>query len=304
MPSIKYFQVAGKVLEANVTSIMQRQNRTRKNVCDQVVSYLQTNSAQWTSGQQPSINYLDPLCRIAYLYGIVPANANLIQHVFEVEQELADFILARQTANGQVGVCAFGGGPGNELLGMVKWIETKQFDQQIVLEFLLLDRVREWIDSWQAIQRQVLSHFRTSYGTNRAKWPLVISGSFSSVDITDTSSFANLGNLFGQDIYILSYVVSEIFDQAVQLREFAAEMAKHAPRGSKFVFIDRNEERWKDEVRTLASEMHIDLADFRAELGTMDPYTEDKIDLGQIFADVGRNPRVSWNAFWVVGTKP
>jgi hypothetical protein len=70
------------------------------------------------------------------------------------------------------------------------------------------------------------------------------------------------------------------------------------------VFIDRGAEasRWKDEVKTMAKQAGLSLGDFHPANRNM-TNDEQIADLGQIYADVGRKPRVTWNAFWVVGTK-
>jgi hypothetical protein len=303
MPAIKYFETARDVIEGNLGGIAAQRGITREDALEDIKRHLVNNTKEWRSGRQPNIPYNDPLCRMAYLYGIAAANASQIEDVISQSPSLQEYIDNVQREKGHVEICSFGGGPGTELLGLAKWAELRGARDQLAVDFLVLDRVNEWLDSWQAIKRNIDKKFRENFGANRNAWPLVCSGSFSSVDITRTENVGNWGNIFGQDIYIMCYIISEVFDDVEDLRSFTNNMASHAPAGSKFIFVDRNEQRWKDEVKLMADNAGIELSDFHVTNSTMDPYTEDKTDLGKIFEEVGRNPRVRWSSFWVVGTK-
>ena len=135
-----------------------------------------------------------------------------------------------------------------------------------------------------------------------------VSKGFCPFDITSTKNFGNLGDVFGQDFYILSYVVSEIFDYAPDLRKTVAKMAEKAPPGSKFLFVERGEDRWVREIELLSKEAGLSISDMKRTETSMDT-DEEKRDLGQIYFDVrqlhGKNydPRITWKAFWAVGTK-
>lgn len=298
----KYFEIVRDVIAVNIDAIANDRGISRDDAYAEVINHLQNNAGEWRARRKPNIPYDDPLCRIAYLYGIVPANANLIELIFERDPELSDYFDQIHEDNDKVCICAFGGGPGTELLGLTKWIEKRELDYQIELEFLLVDQVNEWIDSWRAINRQIDERFKQEIGRVKNDWPLRISGIFNRVDMTDTASFGNLGTVFNQDIFILSYVVSEVFDDTDQLADFTTAIVRHAPQGAKFLFIDRNEPRWRKAVANLAADAGITLSTVNYTQTNMSA-DENRTDLGEIYEDVGRDPRVTWNAFWVVGTK-
>jgi hypothetical protein len=98
--------------------------------------------------------------------------------------------------------------------------ESGNIDGQITLNFLLLDQVKEWADSWYPIQKVIDSRFTENISRRPTDWPLRVSGNFSPIDITNTSNFGNLGALFDKDLYIFSYVMSEIFDQYQDFKDF------------------------------------------------------------------------------------
>jgi hypothetical protein len=59
-------------------------------------------------------------------------------------------------------------------------------------------------------------------GKDQSRWPFAIRGDFSGIDIMNTADFGNLAIIFNQDIYILSYIISEIFQDLEILDKFTA----------------------------------------------------------------------------------
>ena|ERR1035438_9509028 len=126
---------------------------------------------------------------------------------------------------------------------------------------------------------------------------------FSAVDIKNSASLVNLGTIFDQDIYILSYLVSEIFTNFEDFRSFTQQIADYAPKGAKFLFIDRKGQCWKNEITTLAKQAGIKLSSFNDTQSHVDTATEQASDLGSLREELGIDPKCRWKAFWVVGTK-
>lgn len=301
-PAINYFQIVRRVIEANIDRLATQRCQPKTDILDTVRTHLVNNSQQWRSNRIPSIAYADPLCRIAYLYGIVPVNANLLEHAFTQEHELAETLGHIQADSGQIKVCAVGGGPGTELLGMAKWLERTHPNGRFNLEFLLVDRVNEWAESWLALKRQVNDRLRRRYRGQQPPF-LTVSGNFLAMDAQDVAAIPNYGNIFDQDLFIFSYLISDIFAGLGGLRQFTSAMASQAPTGSKFLFVDRKGPRWEDEVTNLAGAAGVRLGEFQRTTSHMSG-DEEASDLGAITRGLADHmPRLTWDAFWVVGTK-
>lgn len=307
MAVLRYFRTVGSVIERQIDLLARQRSISPENARKSVVEQVARNSNEWRARRQPRIEYHDPFCRAAYMYSIVGANANLVELALENSKELGDHIDHVLEERGELNVCAFGGGPGTELLAMAKWFEKRKLADEISetahLNFLLLDRVNNWLESWRAIQRHINTVFRDEYSKDL---PVRVTGNFCAVDITDAASLTDLGDVFDQDLFIMSYVVSEIFDDVEALRSFTAHMANHAAAGAKFLFVDRDEPRWRTEVENIAAAAGLRLSEFRHSRRNMSDDEQVK-HLGSILDDVlrlgGRNPRVQWTAFWAVATK-
>src|SRR6185437_10299201 len=88
---------------------------------------------------EPRIPYDNPLCRLSYLYMHVAATATLANRALKKLNIASDVVRNR---GGQVlRVCAMGGGPGSEMLGLVKYFAE---DSSVVmpsrLDFIVLDK--------------------------------------------------------------------------------------------------------------------------------------------------------------------
>ena len=79
-----------------------------------------------------------------------------------------------------------------------------------------------------------------------------------------------------------------------------------APKGSKFLFIDRHEREWEwvQWVTTLLDHPGIQISGpYFSSRDSPGDSQEEKTDLGVLFEHLNRVPRLGWDIFWVVGTK-
>ena len=241
---ITYFGLVKVALDALIAGICVHRGIGKKDAMRLAKAHLENMSQQWRNGQTPTITYGDPLCRFAYLYCHTPINANICESFIRDHPATLQYILEKLNQNEELKVCAFGGGPGTELLALVKILikahNSGNLQSQGEVNFTLLDNVPEWVESWNALESAVRTKLTENFGQKR-QWPFTISKSFQPFDMTKVSQFANLVQLFVHDIYILNYVISEILTNHNALGNLINKMAAHAPSGARFVFVDRNE---------------------------------------------------------------
>jgi hypothetical protein len=311
---LNYYATIKSALDASFNAICRHMNVTEKDAHKLVEGHLRSMSKEWRSGQTPNIAYGDPLCRFAYLYCHTAANANLCEIAIREAPDLVSYMEKRCTEEGELKVCAFGGGPGTELLAISKLlINRRAAGPHVRVSFTLLDRVPEWSETWHALEGGIKAELRTHFGPF-AKHPFSTSGTFVPFDMTKVQQYGNLATLFCQDLFVLNYVVSEITGNHDQFQELVKVAAAACPTGAKFLIIDRDQDAVIAASKKLLSNAGLSVAKVqRPTSGCMDSDEKPEV-LDTYRFNLNWRPRKWWvgtfgsnsnrGAFYLVGTKP
>ncbi|WP_414530671.1 hypothetical protein [Nodularia chucula] len=300
--TITFFELLGLVIEREIDFIADHLNKSVDEIYELIVEEAERNQAEWYSNRVPNLNYQYPACRLAYLYIVAAANSSTFQYVLESDQDLNQYVLGIAKERHEVKICAFGAGPGTELLAMAKFFAQQNLGHSISVDFQLLDRVEEWTSSWYGIRDQINDSFRKLYGTNRSTWPMIPSGNFLACDVTQLDRLPYLGNVWGQDVYVINFLLSEVFNDDPGLRAFLSKVAEFAPSGARFVFIERRGFMWQNRMANIAAESGLLLSPFIKSQGRLE---EDPIALGQVYNVLldRRQPRLTWDVVYSIGIK-
>jgi len=300
--TITFFELLGSVIEREINFIADHLDNSVDEIYQLIVEEAGRNQAEWYSNQVPSLNYHSPACRLAYLYIVAAANSSTFHHVLESNQDLYQYVMEIAKERHEIKICAFGAGPGTELLAMAKFFAQQNLGHSILVNFQLLDKVEEWTSSWHGIRDQINDSFRQLYGSNHSKWPIVPSGNFLACDVTQLDRIPSLGNVWGQDVYVINFLLSEVFEDDPGLRAFLSKVAEFAPSGARFVFIERRGYRWKKRMADIAEESGLLLSDFTESQGRLE---EDPLALGDVYNVLQdeRKPRLTWNVVYSIGIK-
>lgn len=277
-------------------------NETRglssKLIKNKMVNYLDHMTTEWKSGDRPAINYEKPLCRLAYVYRHVAANANLFETVLGTSAKLRNLV-EDKLAEGDFRVAAFGGGPGTELLGLAKYISKVVKDGQAChVQFTATDRIQEWSDNWA----RMANHIRNDEDFKRGRNGVVFDTTFLSLDLVNPQPFNRYEYLLRQDLYIFNYVLSETIDDIDSIQEAINILAASADTGARFVVVDRSQK----EVRSLARKALVG-AGLSVGKDALVQRNMDSDEQCSVLSScnkwLGTSPRIVWDSFWVVGTK-
>lgn len=316
---MNYFKTIKAALDASYGPICRHMSISVEQAPPAVKKHLHEMNKEWFGYDPADIEYGNPLCRFAYLYAHTAANANLCEIAVRESPDVCKLINERG-ATGELKVCAFGGGPGTELLALSKHLWTTRPDgPHVQVSFTLLDRVNEWVESWQALKSEIKSVLKNKYGafTNH---PFSVSDYFVSNDMTKPNQYVNLPTLFSQDIFFLNYAVSEIIggnakylDTNPQFQELITTAAKSCPSGSKFIITDRDQDSVIENARRLFQTAGLQTAAIGKVCRRMDDDEKPEV-LKEYSDDIERQPRTWWKgryglnsnrgAFYLVGTKP
>lgn len=302
--TIHFFQTLDAVLTQGISDICNVYRISEAEAVEKVQAFLAENSTQYFS-DGTKLQYDDPLCRIAYLYAYVAAHANLIDNACYGLKALRTFLASKLENNEEIHICSFGGGPGSELLGFVKFFaRAAEGDDTVDVHFTLVDSITEWDETWQALVNGIEATLRPIYGDSRRHWPVVIHRSFLPLNLTQVNNFRNLPTRFnGIELYVFNHTVSELLAHKDGFEEVFDYSVSHAQIGAYFLFIDRNQSQVYDWVSDLI-ERHeaLTVVGQRTESTHMDR-DEQKEDLGKWFVLMNRHPKLTWNAFFILAQK-
>ncbi len=262
--TITFFELLGSVIGREIDFIADHSNMAVDEIFQLIVEEAERNQAEWYSNRVPDLNYSSPACRLAYLYIVAAANSRTFQHVLESNEDLNQYVLEIARERHEIKICAFGAGPGTELLAMAKFFVQQNLGHSVSVDFQLLDKVEEWTSSWYGIRNQINDSFRQLYGSNRSNWPMIPSGNFLACDVTQLDRIPYLGNVWGQDVYVINFLLSEVFNDDPGLRAFLGKVAEFAPSGARFIFIERRGSMWESHMANIAEESGLLLSSFRA----------------------------------------
>ena len=303
--AVNFISILKAVLDKNINVLAASEGITREEVYNRIVWEAERNQAEWYSNKVPELNYARPECRLAYLYIVAAVNTNTFKYILNHSTDLKDFVLQAANERHELKVCAFGAGPGTELLAFAKFFSEEELGHAVSVDFHLLDKVNEWASSWYAIREEINQTFRSEFGNNRAAWPLIPSGNLVACDVTDVERISGLGNVWNQDIYVFNFILSEIFDDNPGFRSFIKTVASLAPSGSKFVFIERRGGMWETRITNVANEASLSLSSFTEIRNSLDG-DEQVEDFGEIYSELserGRQPRTTYNVVYNIATK-
>jgi hypothetical protein len=282
-------------------------SQTRDVICDvhgiseadafkRTQEFINDNSERWRL-EEPNVNYSDPFCRMAYLYMNVAVHASLIEQAFSSYRDLKDLIVRKAESGSDLQICVLGGGPGSELLGIVRYIQRLNLSRPTHLDLVLVDRIKEWDESWHALKTGIDQQLKISYGDDRGCWPVTISRSFLPLDVTSETDFAHFATRFGQiHLFLVSYLVSELKSSLTNLENVIALLVERSSPEAMILFIDRDERHIREAVDHLISQNRslrsLGLIEVRGRL------EDDLRDLGEWYINLPSLPRQRWLAFF------
>lgn len=294
-----HLEIVHRALSSAADIITATSSITRESIYATTQEFIVSNSAEWKK-KNPQIDYSDPYCRLAYMYMNVGIHAHLVEEALAHFSSVAELIAERLSSGKSLNVCALGGGPGSELVGLASFVEgINQTERPLFVEFLLVDLVKEWDESWQSLKEGVDSHMRAQNGGDRMNWPLIVSRSFLPVSAIDVDDFSQLPTRFhGTDIYIFSYLVSELKSSLHRFEEVMNYLTRAANSDALFLFIDRNERAVRDGVEEVVGyNPHISMVGMHQNRGR---YEVDLSKLGEWYTHIRPLPRQSWESFFAL----
>ncbi len=231
----------------------------------------------------PPIDYTSPETRFAYLHSYIASHAHLVADRLEASPSLRELF-----EQPQVQVACIGGGPGTELLGLLKYCIEKQ--KSLKLRCLLFDKTQEWSESWEDVDKKL--------GTDISLYT-----TYQTIDVTDPKTWQFRQKYLQQtDLFTLVYFMSEVYRFAGQASPYFVHLFQGARPGALFLYIDNNRPEFTDWFERLATENGLEIISSGDRPKECLPADEEKRDLGVYFSKFG-SPKITANIAFRIARK-
>lgn len=174
-----------------------------------------------TKADRVPIDYASSISRFAYIYKYTVAHADYIKQLIQEHKALRE-LFDKEVLS----VACLGGGPGSDLLGILKYM--LQNGRKSALTCYLFDRERAWGDSWSEVAKPLKADF--------SLYPV-----FQQLDVTDQNTWGSYRKYLGADLFTLSYFLSEVWTFHAKAQPYFEYCFANAKDGAIFLFIDNND---------------------------------------------------------------
>ena len=207
------------------------------------------------------IHYGDPVSRFAYIFRYVTSHANMVCDLTRQSDEIRALLKKEN-----VSVSCVGGGPGSDLVGILKFLDARKQKPKRLTCFLL-DRNKTWNECWCDLGSMVDLDFRLY--TN-----------FMELDVCQKTTYAPFAKYPGADLFTFVYFVSEVHKHMDQAKTFFGDVFSKMKPGALVLYIDNNDSRfygWFDKMCATHGLNPLETINGRHQM----PSEEEKSDLGE-----------------------
>jgi hypothetical protein len=229
MANMNCFQLVKTVLDEIYTEIPLRDEAEKDQAIQKELDSLGSKYAKLSSGE--AVDYAKPVTRFAYIYRYVTSHANIVYNIIASCPELTELM-----ALDKVNMTCIGGGPGSDLLGVLKYLI--KYQRNTFLRCTLYDREETWAESWTDVDDKLETQLR-------------ISTVFQRFDVCDETTWSHHSKYLNSDIFTMIYFMSEVFKMKNQAEPFFQNFFAKAKTGSLFLYVDNNSPdfySWFDEL--------------------------------------------------------
>ena len=195
----------------------------------QKMLYLSKSYENLSSSQRKPIDYRDPATRFAYVYCYVATHGDYIVQALErLRSQLDRNIFQDESTR----VSCIGGGPGSDILAILKYLNEQPRESAKKLICYLLDREQAWADTWTEIDESLTGDLKLN--TN-----------FQPFDVTQPDTWQYQRNFLQADLFTLSYFVSEVYSFGAS-RSTLRDILEQAKPGALVLYIDNGHQIFDD----------------------------------------------------------
>jgi hypothetical protein len=186
---MKCFDLVAKVLDATYEKVPEKRNGSRDQSIKEAIAATAKQYGSVMDDGGP--DFSDPATRFGYVFTYVPAHSHWVYELLD-RSEFAKEIFSK----GRARVTCVGGGPGSDVVGVLKYLENKGIECKLFAE--IIDGCEDWKLTWSDMAYEIEwgGHLNTDYVIH---------------DVATKSTWKSPTNIEKADVVILNFFVSEIF---------------------------------------------------------------------------------------------
>lgn len=250
------FKLVKAVLDEQYGAIPGKEAEKDKAIC-KALDYL-TECYARLGTHECKIDYADPVIRFAYIYKYVTAHADYVCSL------IGSTGLVKLFNEKELDISCIGGGPGSDLVGILKCVEKS--GKTPAFRFNLLDRENTWAEAWWDVDKKISTPFKLNVN-------------FLALDVTKEKSWSQHRKYLRANLFTLIYFVSETFGFRDEAAEYYADLFDHAAKDAYFLYIDNNSSRFSNWFDGLWKDRKVKLIEGKEGRIPTD-WNEEKTDLG------------------------
>jgi hypothetical protein len=196
------------------------------------IKYLSGEYGKLHDKKRKPVDYKDPATRFAYVYKYVAAHGDyLVQLMLNVRAKVGGNIFTGEVAR----VSCVGGGPGSDIIAVLKYLDERSREPVKKVTCYLLDREQAWADTWTELDDALGAKIH-------------LNANFQPLDVTDPRSWEFQQKFLMADVFTMSYFFSEVhaLNKNGVVSDFWQTLFKRAKAGALFLYIDNGHELFND----------------------------------------------------------
>lgn len=218
-------------------------------------------------------SYSDAATRFAYIYKYTTCHADIVYSCIQSYKELTNLF----DGDGWVRIACVGGGPGSDLLGVLKYVLIEHKAKSI--KCFLLDRESAWGDTWSDLEEHA------------DDLPFRLSTHFQALDVTDPTTWSTQTKYHSAHLFTFVYFLSEVYRSDAAARNFFADLVNRAESGAYFLFVENDAPDFIAQVKRFSSEFGLHEIRSSSESYHTDT-NEEKTDLKPYYDELRDSPKI------------
>ncbi len=228
-------EIIDGVLQKLYNEIKTVHGENADDVINERFTYLSKRYKNLVSGEESSItvDYSDPVTQFAYVYRYVTAYSDYIYQIIKNIKKVSSIF-----DDSPVKIALLGGGPGSDLLGVLKYLIRDNKNTNIFAQ--IFDKEKNWDNLWADLG------LRICYQSE-----MKLFSSSRTINVTDPNTWSGYTGVPEIKLFTMSYFLSEIYMIRDESKEFFNFITNNAMVGSYFLSIDFYNKRvnsWVEEV--------------------------------------------------------